>query len=104
MKMYHIEQNLYIFSNVIGKILFERAPLNELLTRQLLIKILKIITSFRFGEINRTSGKTTLFILLYSQYMDQFVKRSRPYQAKPEHKQDLNRHQYHILFVCQPKI
>ena len=32
-KMFHIEQNLYIFSNVIGHVLFERTPLNELFDR-----------------------------------------------------------------------
>lgn len=30
LKMYHIKQNLYIFSNVIGQVLFERTPSNGL--------------------------------------------------------------------------
>ena len=29
-KVYHIEQNLYIFSQAVGLVLFERIPLSEL--------------------------------------------------------------------------
>ena len=36
LKMYHIEQNLYIFSNVIGQVLFERTPLNELFNKPII--------------------------------------------------------------------
>lgn len=36
LKMYHIEQNLYIFSNVIGQVLFERTPLNELFDKPII--------------------------------------------------------------------
>ena len=36
LKMYHIEQNLYIFSNVIGQVLFERTPLNELFDKTII--------------------------------------------------------------------
>ena len=36
MKMYHIEQNIYIFSNVIGQVLFERATINELFDKTII--------------------------------------------------------------------
>ena len=36
LKMYHVGQNLYIFSNVIGQILFERTPLNELFDKPII--------------------------------------------------------------------
>ncbi len=36
LKMYHIEQNLYIFSNGIGQVLFERTPLNELFNKTII--------------------------------------------------------------------
>lgn len=36
LKMYHIEQNLYMFSNVIGQVLFERTPLNELFDKTII--------------------------------------------------------------------
>lgn len=36
LKMCHIEQNLYIFSNVIGQVLFERTPLNELFDKPII--------------------------------------------------------------------
>ena len=36
LKMYHIKQNLYIFSNVIGQVLFERTPLNELFDKTII--------------------------------------------------------------------
>jgi hypothetical protein len=39
LKMYHIEQNLYIFSNVIGQVLFERTPLNELFDKTIINQI-----------------------------------------------------------------
>ena len=38
LKIYHIEQNLYIFSNVIGQVLFERTPLNDLFVDKLINK------------------------------------------------------------------
>ena len=36
LKMYHIEQNLYIFSDVIGQVLFERTPQNELFDKPII--------------------------------------------------------------------
>lgn len=32
-KVYHIDQNLYILSSAIGKVLFERKPLGELFVK-----------------------------------------------------------------------
>ena len=36
LKIYNIKQNLYIFSNVIGQVLFERTPLNELFDKPII--------------------------------------------------------------------
>ena len=36
LKKYHVEQNLYIFSNVIGQVLFERTLLNELFDKPII--------------------------------------------------------------------
>lgn len=32
-KVYHIDQNLYILSSAIGKVIFERKPLGELIVK-----------------------------------------------------------------------
>ena len=36
-KLFHIEQNLYIFSQAIGLVLFEKMPVSELLTESIIL-------------------------------------------------------------------
>ena len=70
-KVYHVDQDLYILSAAIGKVLFERKPLGELFGKP------------KHPQNDSDNGQLTLWEKFFGRYVDAENQREQRYKITP---------------------